>query len=89
MSTTVSNFSRASFNTFDVDVKFDHVWAKSADVSLAGDVSESRCIELRERPSQVRQAAWVVEFKVERALERAAMEGEDDEIVVVEVEKWW
>mmetsp|Transcript_52135 Transcript_52135/g.110807 ORF Transcript_52135/g.110807 Transcript_52135/m.110807 type:complete len:252 (+) Transcript_52135:494-1249(+) len=41
-SPTVSNFSRASFSTFDVSVRLEDVLASSADVSLAGEVRESR-----------------------------------------------
>ena len=59
--------------------RLDDVVASRAEVSLAGEVRESRCRERRDNPSQVRQADLVEAFIVARADERAAMRDCDSE----------
>ena len=67
VSSTVSNFSRASFNTADDAVRLLDVVCNNADVSEAGDVRESKCRDLRDNPSHVRHADFVEEFIVDSA----------------------
>lgn len=50
-----------------------------ADVSVAGEVRESRWRDRRERPSHVLQADFVVEFMVDRAEVKAAIRDWDSE----------